>query len=241
MHERPFDRAYIKLGTGAASSCLCPVSNMLILGLFVAFFLGGVRALVDEHVAKVLIVPELTPLTPVIFKAPASYLDTNSNPLAELLKVRSIEARQSYCPSGYGECTAHPGKCCPIGGACCSSNSTHILQVATPKWTYEAFRRVLRPWLFLLRYVRVLSVLCLYLSMIRCVRYWMLLPKRLRLWKQLLLSCGFQMLWWWVIHVDPFYTFKSELFFRRRLLWPRQLLCYRQFNWKKRSVALLLK
>lgn len=63
--------------------------------------------LVDEHVPKVLIVPELTQLIPVIFKALAAYLETN--PLAELLKVRSIETCQShYCPSGYGQCTSRP-------------------------------------------------------------------------------------------------------------------------------------
>lgn len=96
--------------------------------LFIAFFLGSAWASVDEHVPQVLIVPELTPLTPVIFKAPASHVEAKSNPLAELLKFRSIEARQSYCSSGYGECTAYPGKCCQIGGACCSSKSTRILQ-----------------------------------------------------------------------------------------------------------------
>lgn len=94
--------------------------HVLAVSAICLTFLGATRASVDEHSPGVLlaITSDLEQLTPLIFKAPGSHLEGNTNPLAELLKPRVIEARQGACPAGYGQCKSYANKCCPVGVWC---------------------------------------------------------------------------------------------------------------------------
>ncbi|KIM87885.1 hypothetical protein PILCRDRAFT_264227 [Piloderma croceum F 1598] len=83
--------------------------------------LGVAQAAGDEHMPEVKLVTELSPIAPVIFNSLIVHLNADTNPLAGLLNLRTIQTRQRTCPPSYDKCKMYQGNCCPTGGACCSS------------------------------------------------------------------------------------------------------------------------